>query len=89
MNKTEEYFWKNLSKHNLTSKNVIDRQKVDFDEIIKLMEQYAIEISRERAIGFHLTRTSRTGLIADKTTRIWTEIRKVFNNWLKEQEEKL
>ena len=31
MNKAEEYFWKNLPKHNLTSQNVINRQKVNFD----------------------------------------------------------
>ncbi len=46
----EMYFWKNLPKHNLTSQNVIDRNKVNFDDIIKLMEQYASKVSREMDI---------------------------------------
>ncbi len=47
MIKAEEYFWENLSKHNLTLKNTINRQNVDFDKIIQTLQQYADVAVRE------------------------------------------
>lgn len=52
MNKAEEFFWENLPKHNLTSQNVIDRERVNFDDIIELMNKYAQQVNRGVAIKF-------------------------------------
>ena len=81
----EEYFWKNLSKHNLTSKNVIDRQKVDFDEIIKIMEQFADEVIPEsnKKILFDFAKHLEGYIISDTNETYYD----IVINWLKEQEE--
>jgi len=63
--KAEEYFWENLPKHNLTSQNVINREKVNFDDIIELMDKYATEVSREKyQEGF------KDGIASSNNTRI-------------------
>ncbi len=83
MNKAEEYFWENLSKHNLILKNTINRQNVDFDEIIKIMEQYADEVSQESnkkiAVEF-------IWIYSDISLSFtYKEIEELYDNWFKEQ----
>ncbi|MBA7544454.1 hypothetical protein ES705_36810 [subsurface metagenome] len=87
MDKAEEYFWKNLPKHNLTSQNVIDRNKVNFDDIIELMDKYAQQVSREVAIEFVFNRyTSRTPIIANGSTAVKAHIEKNYKDWQQKQE---
>jgi len=68
MKTAEEYFWENLYDHNLTKEDVIDRNKVNFDEIIILMESYA----KEHAIDFAQHTWNPLGGL-NKAEQIYTE----------------
>ena len=82
MSKAEEYFWENLPKRNLTSQNVIDRERVNFDDIINLMEQYADEERREN-MGQAFIAGGRKAI----DPRKYPSFTKWFDNWFNQQEE--
>ena len=85
MKTAEDYFWENLPKRNLTDRNVIDRKKVNFDDIINLMESYA----KEHAIEFadHIIRYN--GQVAvlygrdEKMREKDTDVTDLYTKWLK------
>jgi len=76
MKTAEQYFWENLPKRSLTSKGIIDRQKINFDDVIELMESYA----KQQAVEFAKHSQDWTLFHLPEKEQIKT-FKQLYNKW--------